>query len=251
MATVKIDREGSGPVANGAEVTLSATVEGGSSTGWAWKHKGNVIPGATNSQYVFTMAADKAGAYTAVAKVNGTDVESSPEEITLGASEPAQGGSSTTELPPRFHPWFAGISALVLTGIAWFTLQDLLNGRAGFAPSDWTDLEGKLKIGASLAATITVVGGVALLAGLWMAVTEWRGRFAKDAETGVNRGVAEQIPGAIEAIGKLRGAGLAMVVGAILMLASAWIGQSAAGAPADSPSPSPSQSTPTPAPTTT
>jgi hypothetical protein len=64
-----------------------------------------------------------------------------------------------------------------------------------------------------------------------MAVVEWRGRL-KNPDAGlVKKGLptGEDVSKIIAAVGALRGAALAMVVGAILMLGTAWVAQSAAG----------------------
>jgi hypothetical protein len=74
-----------------------------------------------------------------------------------------------------------------------------------------------------------------------MAVVEWRGRFKKPEDLTVE-GVNVDIPALVEALGKLQGAALVMIVGAVLMLAAAWVAQSAAA-------PSPTEVSPSTEPT--
>jgi hypothetical protein len=66
-----------------------------------------------------------------------------------------------------------------------------------------------------------------------MAAVEWRGRFRKapTQATTRERGVDLDVSKTIAAIGKLRGAALVMVVGAVLMLGSAWVAKESANAP--------------------
>jgi hypothetical protein len=88
---------------------------------------------------------------------------------------------------------------------------------------DLTGADGDRALAAALGLPLTIVGAAVVVLGAWMALVEWRGRFkAKPAA----RALPVDVPKVIEAIGKLRGAPLVMVVGAALMLGGAWIATS-------------------------
>jgi len=111
--------------------------------------------------------------------------------------------------------------------------------------SSWTGEAGRLAFAASLTVPALVLGGAAVGLGLWMAVVEWRGRFAskplqKDA-TLQRQGIVDNLPQIFEAPGKLQGAPLLLVIGTVLLLGSVWVAGSTA-APAVPPSPSPTAS---------
>ena len=142
---------------------------------------------------------------------------------------------------PLFHGWFAiaaGIVGLVLVATVFGDpfMDWLQDGRAGFSDEDWMALEPGVKVGVTLTVPALLLGGFLVVVGLWMAVVEWRGRFKKPEDLTVE-GVVD-IPALVEALGKLQGAALVMIVGAVLMLAAAWVAQSAAAPPPTEVSPS-------------
>jgi hypothetical protein len=249
MATVKITTEGDKTAfATGVSVVLTAETDAHAEA-FQWRRDGANLAGETRSQYQFPMAADAAATYSVVAIFGQQPVTSAPVAITLAptaspgtVTEPAT--TPPPEQPPVFHPIFAIGMGIVGVGLAFGIVVglNLLNGRAGFLPADWSTLEGRLKVGLVMALPLTALGGLAVLTGLWMALVEWRGRFAErkaEPESAVVRkGLGGEDAGKIiDAVGKLRGAALAMVVGAILLVAAAWVAQSAAGTAAE-PTPS-------------
>jgi hypothetical protein len=91
---------------------------------------------------------------------------------------------------------------------------------------EWKGDDGNRFLAASLSIPLIVLGALLVLAGAWLAIVEWRGRLkSKDELTAT--GLPDVGPW-IEAIGKLRAPALLLVVGAILMLGSAWIASNAA-----------------------
>jgi hypothetical protein len=224
-------------------------------TGYQWKLNDLNIAGATDSRCEFEMAPAKAGSYTVLARFGDTAATSAPLTIALAAaapkpSVPEPGPMPQPEGSPFFDPVFAATFAIIGLLVAFGIVVglNLLNGRAGLSATDWAPLEGRLKVGLTMAIPITVLGGLAILTGLWMALVEWRGRFERKAAAAAGSGpVAKGIEPEkiIEVVGKLRGAALAMAVGAILLVAAAWIAQSAAGtAPASTSSAAPAPASP-------
>jgi hypothetical protein len=234
----------SGPVRAGAKITLQATADPLKSVGsYEWE-KDNQAAG-TGSSIEVDVSGHTVGKYTVLAKyTDGTAEKSLPFSIAL-TSMPAKaaGSGAETETPaPVFHVIFAGAVAVLLalgTGlIFFFTTQQLF----GIARSDWIATNGHLAFAASLTLPALLLGGATLAVGLFMALVEWRGRFRDATKKSdgdlVAKGVdPEKI---IEAVGKLQGAALVLVVGGLLMLGSVWVASSAAGSPpAPTPSPAP------------
>jgi hypothetical protein len=89
---------------------------------------------------------------------------------------------------------------------------------------EWKGADGNRLLAASLSFPLVVFGGLLIAGGAWMAIVEWRGRFKKP-EVATD---AVDVGKVIEAIGKLRGAALLLVVGGLLLFGAAWIAQSAA-----------------------
>ncbi len=119
---------------------------------------------------------------------------------------------------------------LVVAGV--LLALGLLGDTLRLSPSEWSALTPNEMVATRIVIPITVLGAIAVTLGAWMAVVEWRGRFAKRAPKpkpeAEAKGVPDQIPAVIEAVGKLRGAALVMIVGALLLFAAAWITQSTA-----------------------
>jgi len=248
--------------AAGPKVTLTAE-NSGYATAWRWTKNGVAIAGAIDSSHVFDMNEDAEGSYVVIATINGAEVPSPAVKITLPldnkpAGDAAEPVTTPGEQPPTFHPVFAAL--LGLAGLALAVGLALMAGlpdtHAGLSNAEWRALDGRLKVGVVMALPIMLLGGLAVLVGLWMAVVEWRGRLVEmpkkmatpkpngGAET---QGLTVEPDKIIEAVGKLRGAALAMAVGTILLVASAWVAQSAAGTtPAATSSPSSGAASPVP-----
>ena len=132
----------------------------------------------------------------------------------------------------------------VLLG-AFVVVSQLFADNLGLSAAETAKLDGRALIGARVIGPVTVVGVAVTLFGVWMAMTEWRGRFTEKPQTTVDREVPDPSR-IIEALGKLRGAALVLVSGIVILLGVAWMTSATASAP---PAPSPT-STATGSPTT-
>ena len=127
MVTVSIERTpDSATVPDGAEFTLQAKVEGGTAGSYQWQRDGVNIPDATNAQYTATASAAAVGTFKVTALVDGNPV-TAETTISLG---PVAVTSPGAEPPPKFHLWFAIVSALVAIGIGVAIFFDLANTTA-------------------------------------------------------------------------------------------------------------------------
>ncbi|HET8987464.1 MAG TPA: hypothetical protein VFN43_03045 [Humibacillus sp.] len=142
----------------------------------------------------------------------------------------------------------SGIVVLVLLG-AFVVGSQLFADNLGLDATETAKLDGRALIGARVIGPVTVIGVAVTLFGVWMAMTEWRGRFAEKPpkQTTGERDIPD-VPKIIEAFGKLRGAALVLVSGIVILLGVAWMTSATASAP-PAPSPSPT-STATASPTT-
>jgi hypothetical protein len=231
---------GTGPVLPNTPFELQASVSGGNPTAWKWQLNGTDVPGEQDEALKQTASADTVGEYVAIATVNGENIPSAAHKVELkeaAAPGDTQDATETPERPPEFHPVFAVISAVVAAVVAGLVLFQPAQAAWDVTKSDWKGTDGHLQLAASLGVPLTVLGGAAVAVGAWMAAVEWRGRFKKrpkkkekeEAEEARARGVSVDVGEAITAIGKLRGAALVLVVGAALMLGSAWIAKESAG----------------------
>jgi hypothetical protein len=142
--------------------------------------------------------------------------------------DPAADTPSPSEPSPEWHDRFALLAGAVALGIAVAALWYPAVTAWDIDADDWTGANGNRLLAASLSVPLTVLGGLIAAVGAWMAVVEWRGRFRRaDKKDGEEAVAAPDLSKIIEAVGKLRGATLLLVVGGLLMLGSAWIAQSA------------------------
>ena len=234
MATVTITcSDGPGPFAEGAEIKLEAALDTGSAKKWAWKRDTTVLADTASSTDL-TVATDTEGMYVATATLdNDTTVESVPFEVKKKTGD----GGGATESPPwfatSFAVWVAIVGALAVV-LVLFVLG-LFGPQLRLSDTEWNTLDARAKVATRIAVPIVVLGSIAVVVGMWMALVEWRGRFEKPASpppaAGVRRGAGEDAAKVIDSVGKLGGAALVMVVGALLMFAAAWITQSTAKPP--------------------
>jgi hypothetical protein len=222
MADIWIENPGgTTDVRDGAPVTLKARATPGT-TGYEWRLNGVPIPAAVSPEHNFVMGVATDGEYIVEAKLAGKPIRSNPVTFTRAIGEDA----------PEFHRLFAiaAAIALVVVGVLLFLGLQYLGSRI-LVGDFYRSLEGRLKVAVVLGLPTMVVGTVVVLVGAWMAIVEWRGRLRKPASNKVGtRSVgAGEVKEIIGAVGNLRGAALVIVVGAILMLGTAWIAQSAAG----------------------
>jgi cytoskeletal protein RodZ len=131
--------------------------------------------------------------------------------------------------------------------VAFVFVSQLFADNLGLDAAQSAKLDGRALIGAQVIGPVTVVGVAVTLVGVWMAATEWRGRFAAPTEATDEREIADPTK-IVEALGKLRGAALVLVSGVVILLGVAWMTSATASAP---PAPTPSStSTSTANPTT-
>jgi hypothetical protein len=204
----------------GANVVLKAVAPPGTSD-YQWSRNDEVLAGAPTNQYFLTMGTDTAGSYTVRATVHGHVQTSDAVRLAIDGAAGDSGngdGGPVGDTPPRepvpYRAGFARITAIVVVvlGVALFGVLGYLGSRV-LSDTFWPGLEGRLKIAIVLGLPAAVVGLVVLLFGLWMVAVEWRGRLTAAHAAG----------------GNPRGAAIAMVVGAVLLLGTAWVAASAAG----------------------
>jgi hypothetical protein len=174
-----------------------------------------------------------------------------PANAPTGDGPPAPGSADPPATPPEppavFHLQFAKDSAVWVGALGAVVGVLMIGSVLVLFVTAWGSLEGRLKVGLTLAFPVAFLGAAIVLAGLWMAIVEWRGRLS-DEPAPASRDLPFDPVKVIEAVGQLRGAALAMVVGAILIFASSWIAQSAAGTvqPAPTSTTAPAQGSPAP-----
>ena len=144
---------------------------------------------------------------------------------------------------PIYSPRFARVMAAVLCAIGVVALGLWLKDgiQAGLSDTDWNALDARTKLAGAITVPVVVFGGVTLLIGVWMAAVEWRGIFTTTTNLKTIKTEGLDPDKIIEALGKLKGAALVMVVGGLLLLGAAWVAQSAAQPPV-----APASSTPAP-----
>jgi hypothetical protein len=173
-------------------------------------------------------------------------------QTTTPAPAPSGPGAPTptppSDPPTVWHKGFAITSAIVVAVLlgAFVVVSQLFADNLGLDATETAKLDGRALIGARVIGPVTVVGVAVTLVGVWMAMTEWRGRFTEKAETGTGEREIPDPAKIIEALGKLRGAALVLISGIIILLGVAWMTSATASAP---PAPAPT-STATGSPTT-
>ena len=171
-----------------------------------------------------------------------------PTPAAPGPPEHPPNPANPPDPPPYFDVLFAlvlGVISVVLIVLGLAVLGPFHNGLR-LSDTEWKALTPQLQIATRLLVPIAALGAIAVIVGMWMAAVEWRGRFSTDkpalqskASQQARDSLAAEAPAGapavlssvIESAGKLRGAALVMIVGALLMGSAAWIAQSAAGTP--------------------
>jgi hypothetical protein len=186
---------------------------------------------------------------TAPAAPSGAPPRSSPTRRT--PTPPTEQVKPAPTPPPVWDQTFAiaAAAALAVVALVLVLASRLLSTDLAAGASSNVPLDGRALVGNRVIGPVVVLGIVVSLAGVWMAMTEWRGRFAPRAEEPDTRGLPPvDVPKVIDAMGRLTGAALVLVTGIVILLAAAWMTSSTAGA---EPATAPSGSTATPAATPT
>jgi hypothetical protein len=144
----------------------------------------------------------------------------------LGDEPEDDGSPPGNESKSGFNSGFATIALFLVVAVGLLAIAGLatITGRLGLA-TDWQALGTRFKFALVIAVPALLLGALVVLVGLWMALVEWRSRFQATTMAGNREEL--NVPAIVDAVGKLRGAALVMVVGALLILGSAWIAQSA------------------------
>lgn len=212
-----------GKVKAGTTVRLAAKCDV-SGAAFEWRKDDTVVSNVSVLE-IEGAKEEKLGTFTVVAKKDGTE---NKREITLALADPASAPVAPPDVPAvaEFHGGFAFWSAVVILLIALgVALRAIITGWDIGKADLVAEKTGATALASALAMPLTVVGVLIVAAGAWMAIVEWRGTFkSPPSERGLDVGKV------IEAVGKLKGAALLLVVGTILLLSSAWIAQSSAGA---------------------
>ena len=184
------------------------------------------------------MAKDAAGAESARASFTAT-VGSAATVSRTGRRRPGR--------PEPLLVYSAGFAVLAMV----FSVLLLAGGLTPLAIVLWrvavsstgTGTEATVTIGGMVAIGLLIIGGVIVCAGIFGALLEVRARLRtpKDRAAFGGRGGLPDVKGVIEAIGKLRGSALIMVIACVPLLAAAWIGNTAV----DQTSPTTTTTTPT------
>ncbi|MBO3084120.1 hypothetical protein [Cellulomonas fengjieae] len=218
---------------------------------WAWTFKGadgkaGTFPSDTTGQDAATLkianvSATSAGEYTATATYGpqaNPPAKSATFTLTVDGAEAAGEGTAPREEPPKWPAVFAWVvlfAAGVVVGLT-AALTPLMEPDLGLSAEVYDALTPANKLAARVIGPTFLVGLALVVFGLAMALVEWRGRFAAGKSTTFRGNVAVDPAEVIKALGALRGAGLVLIGGLIVILATAWMTSSTTAPPAISPS---------------
>lgn len=221
---VTITQAPAGPVSAGTRVTLTAVPEPETpapSYTWALPNGAS----ATGSSHEFEATPELAAEYTVTATVadaGGLTTASATTSVQLVAVP------DSAESPITFRPIFAILAALVIAVLFGAALKSTFGAVGDFKWSDGSSQSANraVDVGGVVGLVLLIIGGTALAVGLWMAVVEFAGRFRSDGtapDAAARGGFTEDAPKIIEAIGKLKGVALVLVVACIPLLAAAYV----------------------------
>ncbi len=207
----------------GQTARFSVQVEGGDVT-YVWKRNGHVIPGQTSAGCSFLTTAADDGA-----------------EIEVIATKGSDSGSATTELrvedaPILYDPKLVSAASGAMVGL-WLLVSGVLVAGLIWAIQGLDDrLSGMPWM---VAVFLLVVGVASLLAGLFLALLEFRGRARTAEELAAAEpagraqvdsladdagGIISAIPEAIKSFGTLKTTSAFLVLAAVTFVAAAAIG---------------------------
>jgi hypothetical protein len=238
LPDISITQTPPGPVGPDTQVTLAVAVSPDPSQyTYTWQQAdGSIAAGKT----IVVMASSQTrGRYRVTARPKRAGGESLNAEHALqveGQSPPATPPPPPNSGPLVYDPWFAGVAAIAILIFAVLLLAPLAYR---LYDTDAADAVDRMATLTSLG--LLSIGAVALLLGVYGGLLEVRGRLRTRKDREDLREVppaitAEGAEGAlkglalvIDAIGKLRGVALILVIGCVPLVAAAWVAQSGVG----------------------
>jgi hypothetical protein len=206
-----------GPFLPNAICELTIVAESNSSVSWDGP-KGINNPELATTQVVLPA---EPGAYDYKVTVKVGEKPAVVKERRLVVSD-----ASRTESPTEFDPFFAGIGLIVCVVGGFLVVTPIWRAIRDVHPQGTIAVQGP-DVGAVVAFGLLLIGIVIIVSGLFLAAIEARGRMSRKA--GSVRTSAAPATGdwaaVIDALGKLRGSALVLVIGCIPLLAAAWIGK--------------------------
>jgi uncharacterized membrane protein len=232
------DADVSGDLTEGQDVVLTAKLsDRAAEYEIKWR-----LPGATddsdlrdNPLPTKAPPVGKPETYTAIAtpKTPGGNPISATEELksTQKADEPngeTGGENPSTEIPMVFDGKFAALVAIpvVLVAVAFFAPLGYFFATRSYG-GDAID-----QVIVLISLSLLTIGAFVMLFGVYAGLLEVRGRMrtAKQLKEAQDRGLldsAEGVAKIIDAIGKLRGAAMILVIACVPLLAATWLAQTA------------------------
>lgn len=236
----------------GEEVTLTADLTGALNPTYAWTGEGlESTTGAT----VKTKLPTKQGGYEYTVTVTPQGgAASEPGTITLNvqaASDAGGGGTEPKEAEPLlvFRKGFAitiGLLLLALLVLLALPLREVLYRLLDKVKDSDKGTNLATVTGGVIGLSLVLIGALVIVGGLFGGLLEVRGRLRTEEDLKIDQAAAEAglaakgavdlkgVAAVVDAVGKLRGAALILVIGCVPLLAAAWIGHAAV----DTPSPS-------------
>ncbi len=231
-----------GPYQPATSLLLSVADAPDGTATFEWQAAGSTIAGASGTSYRLTTGAGgTAVEHTAIAKdASGAETGRAAFTVVVREAAPAAPPAATPAKEQPQEPVLVYDRSFAMAALVW----TLLIAAAGLSPlaivlwrvavrPSTPDGELSVTIGGLVAIGLLIVGSVIACAGIFGALLEVRGRLRTVADRAAlgERGALPDAKGVIEAIGKLRGAAMILVIACVPLLASAWIGHSAVDQP--------------------
>jgi hypothetical protein len=182
----------------------------------------------------------------------GSAIEGSPFTIALDVKAEDAPPAGEVQQPEKAEAllvysksfaWMAGIATAVIVGALGWLLFQVMADLHDRITEDSDDLS--VLLGGLIGVGLVLIGAVALGAGVYGGLLEVRGRLrtkkdleidkaAKESGAFEAKGAEEALKGVavvVDAVGKLRGASLILVVACVPLVAAAWIGHAAVDQP--------------------
>jgi hypothetical protein len=239
-------------------VTLTADMPGATSPTFEWSGDDNITPktGATVSVKMKKDAGEYDYSVKGTPQTGGAETKAFKLRV-KAAGAPAPAPNPEEDAPDLlvFKPWFAvAAGLLVVAALVAFALplHKVLYKLVDRVTKDEQDLS--KVIGGLIGLSLVLIGAIVIVGGLYGGLLEVRGRLRTKDDLEIDKaaaGAGLATKGAVidpkgfavlvDAIGKLRGAALILVIGCVPLIAAAWIGHAAVDTP--SPTTSTTQTT--------